>query len=547
MARLNTRAAAPAGATRSPLRTTNTRTTTHEGGSAVTLADKTALFLMATSSFFGEDTFYEKADARAQRYGELCRSVAIQDPAWYASFVRWLRHDGNIRTGAVVAALEGAHAWLEAKIPGGRSLVNSVLVRADEPGEALAYWTSRYGRAIPKPVKRGIADAAASLYTQFSVIKYDSAAKGFRFADVIDLTHPTANGLAQNALFTYLLDQRHHNDADLREALPTLRRYQDMQHNLRTDRAATLRAIAADPELLRGAGMTWENLSSSGPMDAAAWQAIIPQMGYMALLRNLRNFEQAGVAKDVLKSVADRLADPEQVAKSRQLPFRFLSAYTNVQHGLWQSALEQALTYSCRNIPVLDGETVVLVDTSGSMENKMSQKSTVSMVAAGGLFGVALASAQGNAALYGFANGPVNSYRYAWDRGLSDGPFRHGVVQGAAVLRCMEAFVRRIGENGHGTDIKGSLAWAAQQHPKAARFVIITDMQCSRGNVGDGVPAHTPVYAFTLGAYAGVGMASSHNHHYLGGLTDHTFAMIRNIEAAQSGRWPWEQNQDVVA
>jgi hypothetical protein len=58
-------------------------------------------------------------------------------------------------------------ARLAAGLEGGnRRLVGSVLRRADEPGEMLAYWTSRYGRAVPKPVKRGIADTVARLYDE---------------------------------------------------------------------------------------------------------------------------------------------------------------------------------------------------------------------------------------------------------------------------------------------------------------------------------------------------------------------------------------------
>ena len=56
------------------------------------------------------------------------------------------------------------------------------------------------------------------------------------------------------------------------------------------------RAVLDQPERLSAAGMTWESLAGwlQGPLDAAAWQAVIPSMGYMALLRNLRNFDDAG-------------------------------------------------------------------------------------------------------------------------------------------------------------------------------------------------------------------------------------------------------------
>ncbi|MET9731017.1 TROVE domain-containing protein [Streptomyces sp. NPDC006458] len=75
--------------------------------------------------------------------------------------------------------------------------------------------------------------------------------------------------------------------------------------------------------------MTWESLAGwlLGPMDAAAWEAIIRSMGLMALTRNLRNFDEAGVSDEAAEQVAARLADPEEVRRSRQFPYRFLSAY----------------------------------------------------------------------------------------------------------------------------------------------------------------------------------------------------------------------------
>src|SRR5690606_8210116 len=109
---------------------------------------------------------------------------------------------------------------------------------------------------------------------------------------------------------------------------------------------ARLRAAAAqdtrvllDAEALREAGMAREDaLSLAGaaaaahPVDRARlWTALIPSMGSMALLRNLRGFDQAGIPDEVARSVAARLADPAQVARSRQFPFRFLAAYRATQ------------------------------------------------------------------------------------------------------------------------------------------------------------------------------------------------------------------------
>lgn len=132
----------------------------------------------------GEQTIYESADGRDSRYVDLVHEVAVADADWTARFLAWLRTGAHLLSASLVGGLEAARALIAAGIPGGRQIVASALQRADEPGEALAYWTGAYGRKIPKAVKRGIADAALRLYNERAVLKWDTASKGFRFGDV---------------------------------------------------------------------------------------------------------------------------------------------------------------------------------------------------------------------------------------------------------------------------------------------------------------------------------------------------------------------------
>lgn len=503
---------------------------TYEGGPAYSHDDKSALFLLGAGRFFGESAFYESADAGAQRFVQLARRVAVGDPIWFANFVRWLRQDGNIRTAAIVAAAQGADAWLQAGLSGTRPLVNSAIVRADEPGEFVAYWRANIRRALPGGVQRALQDSIQRLYTERNQIKFDSQTKDYRFADVVDTVHANPINSQQALLFKYLLDERHHQDGKL-DGLGMLTRYKQVQKALATDRASVL----ANPDMLRGAGMTWENLSSSGPMDAKAWEAIVPQMGFMALLRNLRNFEQANMSLAAKKKVAERIGDEEEVARSRQLPYRFLSAYLEAQDALWQPALEKAIQASLNNIPQLPGKTLVLVDTSSSMGQVMSAKSKITAVQAGALFGVALAAAQDNAVLIGFANGPsTRSGGYA-----GNNPFVQQISKGAAVLRTVDKFCSRIGENGHGTEVVGSIQWALQMHPDADRVVVVSDMQTmGRGMLS--APGVT-MYGFNMSGYGTTPIESTSTQHQLGGLTDQTFGLIKVIEESQQGAWPWEK------
>jgi hypothetical protein len=187
---------------------------TYEGGPAFVREPREELFLLAVGNFVTQRTFYESGAERDDRYARLVGELAVEDPVWTAGLLRWLRGEGNMRTASLVGAATYVRARLEAGVSGGpsnRSVIDSVLQRADEPGELLAYWMSVYGRKVPQPVKRGIADGVRRLYTSRSLLKYDTPAKGFRFGDVLNLVHaaPDPDKPWQGALFRYALDRRH--------------------------------------------------------------------------------------------------------------------------------------------------------------------------------------------------------------------------------------------------------------------------------------------------------------------------------------------------
>lgn len=517
MSKFNTTTARPVGA--GPIVAEPTPSgLTHEGAPGHAHDAKSELFLLAVSNMVGEATFYESAKDRDSRYAALVRAVAAADPDWTTRFLAWLRDGANMRSASLVGALEAARALVAAKVPGARQIVASVMLRADEPGEALAYWTSHYGRAVPKPVKRGIADAARRLYNEYALLKYDTASHGFRFADVLDLTHPAPTAPWQGDLFACALARRHNRDEPCRESLAIVAANARLRAAAIEDPGALL-----DADALKAAGMTWEDALSlvGAKVDKAAlWAALTPSMGYMALLRNLRNLDEAGVSDAVAQTVAARLSDPEQVAKSRQFPYRFLAAYEQALSLRWGHALDQALNASLANIPTFKGRSLVLIDTSASMQSGMSARSKMSPGKAAAVFGVVLA-ARGEADLYGFA----------------DGVFRHDVPKGAGVIREIDRFVKRTGEVGHGTNIAQSISATYKGHE---RVFVISDMQTMDRGVTSAVPANIPLYGFNLGGYKHTAFdAGSTNRHEFGGLTDATFRMIPLIEAGKNADWPF--------
>src|SRR5207244_4146309 len=281
----------------------------------------------------GEDTFYERAATRDARFVDLVHQVTATNPAFIAGadidngkvgLAQYLRETMLMRSAAVVMAAE----YVAAGGPFGRSVVARALQRADEPAELLGYWLTRHGRNVPMPIKRGIADAARRLYTERAALRYDGLSRQIRMADVIELTHPSPRDAGQSALFQWMLDRRHHDDAHADATnLPILNAAAELEAIAVDARRAALRERGSDA--LARAGFSWERLSGwlPGGMDAEAWEAVIPAMGVMALVRNLRNFDEAGISDATIDTVTTKITDREEVARARLFPYQVWAAY----------------------------------------------------------------------------------------------------------------------------------------------------------------------------------------------------------------------------
>lgn len=474
------------------------------------------LFLAAVTSLV-EPTFYEGgASARVDRLRDLVRQVVAVDPLWVARFVPYLRGVLHLRSVAIVVAAE----YVAAGGPVGRPVIRAAMARADEPAEMLGYWLSTHGRRLPAAVKRGVADGATSLWTERSALKWDSRGQTVRMADVIELTHPTPRDARQSALFKYLLDTRHNPGDETvdEDVLPTVAARRALLAVPIEDRREALRTA---PERLRAAGFTWENIAGwlPGGMDAEAWESAIPQMGYMALLRNLRNFDRAGVSDEVAEKVAATLADPGEVSVSRQLPIRFVSAWKATDSVRWATALEAALEASLANVPTLRGRTLVMVDLSGSMQwAGRGRAGSVAMWETAATFAVALARRAEDAEVVAYSNESVMV------------PVRSG----ASALRTVDTF-QHLPRMFQGTDTWGTLRRWYDGHD---RVVILTDEQAHPGRAPT-IEQVPHLVTFNLAGYRAGHAASGPGRVAIGGLNDAAFRLLDTIEQTRSAGWPF--------
>jgi TROVE domain len=540
-------------------------TTNAKGAYAFSRTPKSELFLLAVGRFFGKDTFYESALKGEERLLQLTHQVAVEDPAWLLGFVGWLRESGYIRTAAMVIGLEGAKAVLDitsSKVyrqsptlskslivdyAGGgfaRKLASAGIQRGDEPGEAAAYWASRYGNVtmkggrasapkFPQPIKRGIGDGLKRVVTERAVLKYDTDSRQFGYADLIQLCHPTPKDYKQNALFKYLLDRQYNKAAEVPEALKTItanKAVRAADGNLADQSAATLKQ----------AGVSWQNIGSQGAMTAKEWEAAIPGMGYMALLKNLRNFDQAGISASVANTVAAKLMDPAEVARSMQFPLRFLTAFVAAPSMRWSYPLAVALDLSLRRVPTLTGRTLVLIDTSGSMNTVWNgdddRESTVTRPKfwdAAALFGIALAMRSPGVELYSYSSGG----RY-W-QGITK---RFPIRQGAEALKELKRWQDEGFNGGGGTPTVQALQSTFNGQD---RVIIITDEQHDysgySGSVSSTIPASVPLFTFNIAGYKAGQTASAENRYTFAGLNDQAFRMISWVADAAAQTWPWER------
>jgi TROVE domain len=508
------------------VRTTSGRTLTYEGGLADARGAESDLFLLAATNMVGEEAFYERAADRDARFVALVHKVTRANPAFIAGahpeggevgLAQYLRQTMLMRSAAVVMAAE----YVAAGGAGGRSVIARALQRADEPAKLVGYWMARHGRRLPMPVKRGVADAVRRLYTERAALRYDGLSRQLRMADVIELVHPDPKDAAQSALFRYLLDRRHHDDAVAGADLRVLTAAAELDAVPVDERRSVLRVFGA--VALARAGFSWERLSGwlPGGMDAEAWEAVIPSMGVMALVRNLRNFDRAGISEAAIEAVIAKIVDQDEVAMARLFPYQVWAAYKHAPSDNWKRALGRTLELTTANVPSLDG-TLVVIDTSGSMQGRVSGRSAMSRVEVAAVMAMATAKAARDVDVvtYGVDNARV--------RGLA----------GASLLGGVQKVVGLIGSVGHAT--YGHTAIARHFNPKRHRRVVLftDDQQHDSGHVRlDHVPL---IYTFNLAGYAPSALAAGEGGRYtLGGFTDATFTAMAVLEAGRDAEWPF--------
>lgn len=331
-------------------------TVNYEGAPAFALSKELELYTAVATAGLS-DQFYEKESDKLQRIIQL---IAKNDAAFVAKLAVYAREQLYLRSIPLVLTVELA------KLHRGNGLVRKltarIIQRADEITELLAYYAVANKRCevkqlngLSKQLQKGLADAF-NKFDAYQFAKYNRDAK-VKLRDALFLVHPKAKDDAQQTLFNSIA-----------------------KNELQAP-------YTWEVELSAVGQQKFDSVELKKEAFKAKWEELIfsNKLGYMALMRNLRNILEAEVSGEALNKVCNYLRNEAAVKNSKQLPFRFLSAYRELKElkngrvSKVLETLEDAVMHSAANIAGYDeaAKVVIAADVSSSMQKPVSARSKV--------------------------------------------------------------------------------------------------------------------------------------------------------------------------
>ncbi|MGI0012905.1 MAG: TROVE domain-containing protein [Nitrososphaera sp.] len=340
---------------------------THEGAPAKRISPLRELKRTVLACLLWEDTFYEDGEDVATRIATL---VKKNEPKDVSDLAIHARKTGKLRHVPLLLARELARV-AKGRIVG--DTIYNVIQRADELTEFLAiYWKDNKDQPLSAQVKQGLARAFRK-FDAYALGKYNQDGP-VKLRDVLFLSHAKPKNDEQAAIWKKLIDG----------TLPT-------------------------PD-------TWEVALSAGADKKETFERLLKEgkLGYLALLRNLRNMEQAGVNHQLVEQA---LLNGDA---SRVLPFRFLAAARHAPQ--YEATLDKMMIAALDkiNIARFSGTTGLYIDVSGSMTGKVSRKSDLSRLDAAKALAILL-------------RGIADCRVFAFNTGVWEIPSRQGMALADAI------------------------------------------------------------------------------------------------------------------
>lgn len=308
-------------------------TTTYEGG----LAFEKSLEQDWLNNLFSnmlENRFYETGNEQMERYIALTKQMlAKYGPGFVARASYFARNELGMRSISQLTA-----AMLNSQnFDGKRNFYAKYMKRPDDVSEIFAILDSLEERRSHALV-RGAADYLSSL-DAYTIDKYAMRKKDWSMIDLINVCHP------KSAIV-------------------------DKFYNGQLEHVGTWEQKISASKSEEEKSQNWRELVESG------------KLGYLALIRNLNNIFAANVSEGwIERYLVPQLTNKDKIHKSLVFPYQIYTAYKNLDVRELNTvfALNKAFRISVDNIPGLDGNSLVVLDVSGSMEDNVSGNSDMTI------------------------------------------------------------------------------------------------------------------------------------------------------------------------
>ncbi|MNK38075.1 TROVE domain protein [compost metagenome] len=487
----------------------NTQVTlNHEGAKAYLMSPEMELYTAVVTTALN-DSFYEAGNSRLERIKDLIEKC---NPEFIARLAVYARTEMNLRSIPMVLSVELARKASGNSIVS--KTVNRVVLRADEITELLAYYqianertqTKKLNR-LSKQIQKGLG-ASFNNFDEYQFAKYNRNAD-VKLKDALFLVHPKAKDADQQLIFNKIASDSLSTPYTWETELSALGKNRFINESAR--------ALAFTRK--------WEEMIES------------KKIGYMALLRNLRNILEANVSGNHIEMICAYLSNEKAVLSSKQLPFRFLSAYREIKTmkskyaSAVLDALEDAVMCSAKNIKGFGFDTSVVIacDVSGSMQQAISPKSSILLYDVGLMLAMLLQSQCKNVVSGMFGD--------TWK--IINMPKRN-------VLANVQEYYRREGEVGYSTNGHLVIESLIKKREVVDKVMLFTDTQMWNSNNTNHsfatswtnykkIAPDAKLYLFDLSGYGKVPLNIQKNDVYLlAGWSDKIFDILAAMENTKS-------------
>lgn len=451
-----------------------------EGTPAYQKDSKTEFIGILLTSFLS-DQFYKNGSAQLNTLISLMDK--IPDKLFLAKAAIYSRNVFGMRSTSHVVAGELMGAKRSPQFPWMKDFLTRVVYRPDDILEILGYYAQRYQNGTLKKLPHAAQKAFAAklrTYSEYQLVKYLNKGKDINMFDAVRVVHPKTT-----------------------EALTALM-------------TGKYKPAKTWEVLMSRAGKTEDVVSAK----ADAWKSLLLEnkLGYLALLRNLRNIAQTG-DNEIINLACAALINADVIRNAKIFPYQFYSAYNELSYecgtSLMLSALEKAAEISLENIPDLEGASCVCIDHSSSMTSKLSNRSVMSPIIVGTILGASLAKKFSDSDVILF----TTKARYA------------SIDKNAGLLSITDSLMK--GTIPEGTSYAGAFRIMKKKY---SRIIFVTDGQVWQGNTDEALKVYKSnynadpyIYDMVVQEY-GTTVFKNRKHINLAGFSDKVFKFFETAE-----------------